>query len=172
VQSVGTPGQPVPRPSAEFRTINGGKVFEAQVPSNWTSLSTSNAIRIVPENGFGQLNGQTVFSHGIEFGIAQAGTRDLREATSTWLKAVAQNNPELKLAGDQQQLKMSQRTAIGTPLANPSPLGGQELIGLYTTFLVDGTLFYYLTVVPEKDAANFQDTFRRIGESIRLTDSR
>ena len=55
---------------------------------------------------------------------------------------------------------------------NPSPLGGQERIGLYTTFLADGTLFYYLTIVPEKEAANFQEAFRRIGESIRLTDIR
>ena len=172
VQSVGTPGQPVPRPSAEYRSVSGGKLFQAEVPSNWTSLSTSNAIRIVPENGFGQLNGQTVFSHGIEFGIAQAGTRDLREATTTWLKAVAQSNPNLRLAGDQQTMKISQRSAIGTPLVNPSPLGGQERIGLYTTFLADGTLFYYLTIVPEKDAANFQEAFKRIGESIRLTDAR
>ena len=171
-QAVGTPGQPVPHPSADYRSINGGKVFQADVPSNWTPLSTSNAIRFVPENGFGQLNGQTVFSHGIEFGIAQAGTRDLREATITWLKSVAQNNPELRLAGEQQALKISQRSAIGTPLVNPSPLGGQERIGLYTTFLADGTLFYYLTIVPEKEATAFQDAFRRIGESIRLTDVR
>ena len=107
MQSVGTPGQPVPRPSAEFRSINGGKVFQADVPSNWTPLTTSNAIRVVPENGFGDMNGQQVFTHGIEFGIAQANTRDLREATVTWLKAVAQGNPELKLAGEQQQLKVS-----------------------------------------------------------------
>jgi len=172
VRSVGTPGQPVPPPSAEYRTINGGKVFQADVPSNWTPVSTSNAIRIVPENGFGELNGQIAFSHGIEFGIAQAGTRDLREATTTWLRAVAQNNPELRVAGEQQALKVSQRSAIGTMLVNSSPLGGQERIGLYTTFLADGTLFYYLTVVPEKDAAAFQEVFRRIGESIRLTDAR
>ena len=171
-QSVGTPGQPVPRPSAEYRSINGGKVFQADVPTNWTPMSTSNAVRIVPENGFGQLNGQTVFSHGIEFGIAQAGTRDLREATITWLKAVAQNNPELRLAGEQQPKKISQRTALATPLVNPSPLGGRERIGLYTTFLADGTLFYYLTIVPETDAAAFEEVFRRIGESIRLTDAR
>jgi len=170
--SVGTPGQPVPPPSAQYRNINGGKVFQASVPSNWTPMSTSNAVRIVPENGFGQLNGQAVFTHGIEFGIAQAGTRDLREATMTWLKAVAQNNPDLRLAGEQQSLKMSQRTAIGTPLVNPSPLGGQERIGLYTTFLADGTLFYYLTIVPEKDAAAFAEAFRQIGQSIRLTDAR
>lgn len=172
VKSVGTPGQPVPAPSAEYRSISGGKVFQADVPSNWTSMPTSNAIRVVPENGFGQLNGQTVFSHGIEFGIAQAGTRDLQEATNTWLKAVAQSNPNLRLAGEQQPLKMSQRSAIGTPLVNPSPLGGQERIALYTTFLTDGTLFYYLTIVLEKDAGSFQETFRRIGQSIRFTDVR
>jgi Zn-dependent protease with chaperone function len=171
MQSVGTPGKPVPAPSAEYRGINGGKVFQAEIPSNWTPQNTSNAIRVVPENGFGDMNGQQVFTHGIEFGIAQANTRDLREATITWLKAVAQGNPELKLAGEQQQLKMSQRTALGTPLIHPSPLGGQELIGLYTTFLADGTLFYYLTVVPEKDAANFRETFNRIGGSIKLTDA-
>ena len=51
---------------------------------------------------------------------------------------------------------MSQRSALSTPLVNPSPLGGQEHIGLYTTFLVDGTLFYYLTIVPEKDAEAFR----------------
>ena len=45
-------------------------------------MSTSNAIRVVPENGFGQLNGQTVFTHGIEFGIAQAATRELRKPPS------------------------------------------------------------------------------------------
>lgn len=172
VQSVGTPGQPVPRPSAEYRTVTGGKVFQAAVPSNWTSLNSSNSVRIVPQNGYGQLNGETVFSHGIEFGLAQAGTRDLQGATNAWLKAIAQSNPNLKLAGEQQSLRMSQRSAIATPLTNSSPLGGQERIGLYTTFLADGTLFYYLTVVPEQDAAAFQETFRRIGDSIRLTDVR
>jgi beta-barrel assembly-enhancing protease len=172
VQSVGTPGQPVPAPSTQFRQISGGKVFEADVPTNWTSLPSKTSIKVVPQNGYGQLNGQTVFSHGIEFGVVKAGTRDLREATNTWLKAVAENNPELRLAGEQQPMKMSQRSALATPLVNPSPLGGQERIGLYTTFLVDGTLFYYLTIAPEKEAETFQETFQRVGQSIRLTEAR
>ncbi len=33
LQSVGTPGQPVPRPSSQYRSISGGKVFQASVPS-------------------------------------------------------------------------------------------------------------------------------------------
>jgi Zn-dependent protease with chaperone function len=171
-QSVGTPGQPLPRPSTQYRDITGGKVFEASVPSDWTSLASKSAIKVVPENGYGQLDGQTVFSHGIEFGVAKAASRDLQEATNAWLTAVVQNNPELRQAGEQQATRISQRSAIVTPLVNPSPLGGKERIVVYTTFLVDGSLFYYLTLVPENDAAAFQDAFRRVGESIRLTEVR
>jgi beta-barrel assembly-enhancing protease len=170
--SVGTPGQPVPRPSTQYRDMSGGKVFQASVPSNWTPLASKSAIKVVPENGYGQLNGQTVFSHGVEFGVAKAGSRDLAEATKVWLQAVAQNNPELRAAGQQQAIRISQRSAIATPLSNPSPLGGEERVVVHTTFLADGTLFYYLTLVPEKDAESFQEAFRRIGESIRLTETR
>jgi beta-barrel assembly-enhancing protease len=170
--SVGTPGQPVPPPSSQYRTLNGGGVFQAAVPSNWTALTSKSSIRVVPENGYGQLDGQTIFSHGIEFGVTPAGSRDLAEATRALLNSVTRNNPELRVAGEQQTQRISQRTAIGTSLVNQSALGGQERIGLYTTFLTDGSLFYYLTVVPEKDAKGFEDAFRRIGESIRLTDAR
>jgi Zn-dependent protease with chaperone function len=169
-KAVGTPGQPVPRPSAQYRDISGGKVFRASVPDNWTSLPSKTSIRVVPQNGYGPLNGQTVFTHGIEFGIAKAGARDLREATNAWLKAVAQNNPELKPAGTQESVRISSRAAVATPLVNPSPLGGQENIVAYTTFLADGSLFYYITIVPEKDADAFQEAFRSVGQSIRLTE--
>jgi beta-barrel assembly-enhancing protease len=168
-QSVGTPGQPVPPPSLQYRSVSGGQVFQAAVPDNWTSLPSKTSIKVVPQNGYGEVNGQTVFTHGIEFGIAEARSRDLREATNAWLNAVAQNNPELRLAGQQRPLQISQRSALGTPLVNPSPLGGQERIGVYTMFLPDGTLFYYLTIVPENEADAFVDTFRRVAESIRLT---
>ena len=170
--SVGTPGRPVPRPSAQYKDINGGKVFQASVPSDWTALASKTAIKVVPQNGYGQLNGQTIFSHGIEFGITKAGSRNLQDATNTWLKAIAQDNPQLRLAGNQQATRISQRSAIVTPLSNSSPLGGQELIGVYTTFLADGSLFYYLTIVQEKDAGAFQNAFQRVGESIRLTEAR
>jgi hypothetical protein len=171
-KSVGRPGQPVPPPSSQYRTISGGKIFQASVPTNWTSLASNSSIKVVPENGYGELSGETVFTHGVEFGIAKASSRDLQEATNAWLKAVAQSNPDLRLAGTQQTLRMSQRSAIKTPLVNPSPLGGREQIGVYTTFLVDGSLFYYLTVAPENDAAAFQETFQRVGESIRLIEAR
>ena len=170
-KNVGTVGQPVPAASTQFRELQGGKVFQASVPSNWTTIPSNTAIKVVPQNGYGELNGQVAFTHGVEFGVTKAATRDLREATNAWLQAVAKSNPELRLAGEQQQLQLSRRGALGTPLVNPSPLGGVERIGLYTTFLVDGTLFYYLTIVPEKEASTFADTFQKIGQSIKLNDA-
>ena len=170
--SVGTPGQPVPRPSTQYRALDGGGVFRASVPNNWTTVGSKSAIKVVPQNGYGPLNGETVFSHGVEFGVSRASSRDLRAATNAWLDAVAQANPGLRVAGSQQAIRMSQRSALSTPLVHPSPLGGQERIGLSTTFLADGSLFYYMTIVPEGDAAAFDEAFQRVGESIRLIDVR
>jgi Zn-dependent protease with chaperone function len=170
--SVGTPGQPVPAPSSAYRNLSGGKVFQASIPENWTSLPDKTSVKAVPQNGYGELNGQTVFSHGVEFGIAKGESRDLLQATNAWLRAVTESNPNLRPVGTQESIQISQRSALSTPLLNTSPLGGQERIGVYTTFLADGNLFYYLTVVPEKDAPTFQAVFQRIADSIRLTDGR
>jgi Zn-dependent protease with chaperone function len=170
---TGTPGQPLPPPAEQYREISGGKVFRASVPVNWTALPSNSAIKVVPENGYGQLNGQTVFACGVEFGVVRAASRDLAQATDAWLDAVAQSNPDLQRAGARQATRISGRSALATPLVNPSPTGGRERIAVYTTFLADGsTLFYYLTLVPEQDAGVFQGAFRRIGESIRLTEVR
>jgi uncharacterized glyoxalase superfamily protein PhnB len=170
---VGTPGQPLPPPSTQYREISGGRIFQASVPANWTALPSKSAIKVVPENGYGEFKGQTVFACGVEFGVVRATSRDLAQATNAWLEAVAQSNPELQLAGAQQATRISGRSALATSLTNPSPLGGRERIGVYTTFLADGaTLFYYLTVVPAKDAEVFRGAFRHVGESIRLTDVR
>jgi Zn-dependent protease with chaperone function len=166
--SVGTPGQPVPAPSLQYRDVMARGIFEASVPGNWTTLSSSQSVRYVPQNGYGPLNGETVFTHGVEFGVARSGSRNLREATDIWLEAVRRDNPDLRLDGDQEVGRLSQRTALATPLANRSPLGGTERLTVYTAFLGDGSLFYYLSVVPEADAAAFDAAFRRIVRSIRL----
>jgi len=172
VQAVGTPGQPVPPPSSQYRDIRGGNVFRASVPSNWTAVSSNSAVKVVPQNGYGPYKGETVFSHGVEFGVAKAASRDLQDATDAWLKAVTQNNPGLRVAGEQKTTRISDRSALSTPLVNPSPLGGQERIGVYTTFLADGSLFYYMTVTQENDADALRGAFQHVVESIRLTETR
>jgi len=170
--SVGTPGRPVPAPSSNFRNVGVNGIFTASVPSNWTGVESADSIKYVPMNALGPMNGESVFTHGVEFGVAKSASRDLREATSTWLAAIRQGNPNMHVAGEPRTLRLSQRTAIATPLSNPSPLGGEEWITVYTTFLSDGNLFYYLTLVPAREAPDYDSTFERITRTLRLSDAR
>ena len=101
--SVGTPGRPVPAPSTEFTELSGGNVFQANVPDNWTKMSSKTAIRVVPENGYGDVNGQSVFTHGVEFGVTRAASRDLTEATqciSSGVRPEQSRSPDRGAAAD------------------------------------------------------------------------
>ena len=113
---------------------------------------------------------KTLLPERAKFCVTKAASGDLQGATKAWLQAVAKSNPELRLAGTQQAVKMSQRSALATPLVNPSPLGGQERIVVYTTLLGNGGLFYYMTLAHDNDAEQFQEAFKTIADSIKLTD--
>jgi hypothetical protein len=168
--SVGTIGEPVPPPSTQYRQVRGGQLFQASVPSNWTAVASNTSIKYVPQNGYGDARGQTVLTHGVELGVARASSRDLRDATDTLIGAFLQDNPGMRVSGNSESLRISGRTGVGTPLSGRSALGGEERVGLYTTLLADGNLFYYVTVVPERDAGRYVAVFDRIGQSIRLND--
>lgn len=168
--ATGAIGKPVPPPASRYRTERGGELFQVSVPANWQAVSANNSIKFVPENALGQQGQQTVLTHGVELGVARASSNDLRQATDTLVDAFVRSNAGLSVSGQQQSMRLSNRTAIGTPLVGRSPLGGAEHIGLYTTLLADGNLFYYLTVVPDRDARTYNAAFERVAKSIRLSD--
>jgi hypothetical protein len=111
-----------------------------------------------------------VLTHGVELGVARASSRSLREATETLIGAFIQSNPGMRVAGPSTTVRLSNRPGMATPLVGRSALGGDELVGVYTAMLADGNLFYYLTVVPEREAGAYSATFDRVGQSIRLND--
>ena len=168
--SVGRIGEPVPPPARSYRTVRGGDLLRLSAPANWETLSSNNSIKLVPPNAYGQVDGQTVFTHGAEVGVARAGSRDLQQATAALLNALAQSNPELRRAGRSQQVRLSDRTGIVSPLVNRSATGGQERVTLYTAFLRDGNLLYLLTIVPSDEASRYQPAFQRIAQSLEIND--
>jgi Zn-dependent protease with chaperone function len=168
--SVGRVGQPVPQPSRQYRTMQGGQLFQVQVPSNWQAVSSNNSVKYVPQNGYGEYRGQVTLTHGVELGVARASSRDLNQATQTLINGFIQGNEGMQLAGRQQQGRLSNRAAIRTPLIGRSALGGGERVEVYTTMLRDGNLFYYLSVVPEREEGNYAAAFERVAQSIRLND--
>jgi hypothetical protein len=170
--SVGTVGQPVPPPATRYRTARGGRLFEVSVPANWQAVSSNSAVKYVPQNAYGEADGQTVLTHGVELGVTRAPSRDLAAANSAFVESLLRGNPNLRVSGQQQRVQLSRRAAVGTELSGRSATGGAERVGVYTTFLADGNLFYYLTVVPADDVQAYSPAFNRIGQSIRLLDAR
>ena len=61
--------------------FNGG--VQVSVPSNWRQIDDGNSVWFAPEGGYGQYNGQAVFTHGASFGVAQTNNRNLQRATES-----------------------------------------------------------------------------------------
>src|SRR5688572_25437991 len=96
--SVGRVGEPVPPPSRQYRTVQGGQLFQVQVPSNWQAVSSNNSVKYVPQNGYGEYRGQVTLTHGVELGVARASSQDLNQATQTLINGFIQGNEGMQLA--------------------------------------------------------------------------
>ena len=168
--SVGTVGEAVPAPSRQYRTVQGGQLFQVSVPSNWQAVTSNNAIKYVPQNAYGDYRGQTTLTHGVELGVARASSRDLNAATQSLIDGFIQGNEGMRVAGAQEAFRLSGRNAIVTPLEGRSALGGVERVDVHTTMLANGDLFYVLTVVPGREVGNYTEAFDRVVRSVRLSD--
>ena len=65
----------------------------------------------VPEGGYGQVNGQPVFTHGVSFGVAQTSNRNLQRASEELINSLAQGNNNLRMSGGFQRTTLSGRNA-------------------------------------------------------------
>jgi Zn-dependent protease with chaperone function len=169
-ESVGRIGEAVPAPSRQYRTVQGGQLFTVSVPSNWQAVSSNNSIKYVPMNAFGEHNGQSTLTHGVELGVARASSRSLEQSTQTLIEGFLQGNEGMRIAGRQEAINMAGRQAIATPLQGRSALGGNERVEVYTTMLSNGDMFYLLTVVPEREINNYGQAFNRVVQTVRIND--
>jgi Zn-dependent protease with chaperone function len=168
--SVGRIGEAVPPPSRQYRTAQGGQLFTVSVPSNWQAVSSETAVKFVPQNAYGEYQGQSTLTHGVELGVARAASRDLNQATQALIEGFVQGNAGMRIAARQEAFRLSGRNAIVTPLEGRSALGGVERVDVHTTLLANGDLFYVVTVAPEREFATYGPAFDRVVQSVRLSD--
>ena len=168
----GTTARPsgrVESPSASYTTYNEGNVFRIGVPSNWREMASENSVTFAPDGGYGDVDGQGTFTHGVQVGIARQERHDLDEATQELIASLAQTNPQLARAGSSSRGTLGGRPALRTLLANVSDAtGGRERIALYTTQMSDGALFYLVGVAPDQDWSTYQNVISRVASSIRF----
>ena len=167
---AGQVGQVEP-PSGRYETFDGGNLFRVAVPSNWRELQGDNSVTFAPEGGYGDYNGQSVFTHGLQVGLEASNARDLRTATTQLMQGLAQSNPSLRQSGGFSNLTIGGRPGLATVLTNVSDVTRQqERIALYTTQLNDGSLFFVVGVAPAREFNAYRQIFNRSVQSLQLND--
>jgi hypothetical protein len=160
-------------PSSRYRSYNGGNLFSLRYPDNWREVGEGgNSIWFTPEGAYGQVQGQAVFTHGVNVGVTRSQYgRDLRSATDEFIRGLAQGNGNLRQQSNYQRGTIDGRNALAINLSNVNEATGRsEIVTVYTTLLRNGDLFYMIAVAPQNEYGSFNGAFRNVLSSIRLND--
>jgi hypothetical protein len=160
-------------PSGRYQTYEEGDLFRVSVPSNWRELSGNDSVTFAPEGGYGNYQGQSVFTHGVQIGVDRNEAHNLRTATDELIEGLRQSNPRLRGSGQYANVTIGGRRGLHTVLTNVSDVTGQqERIALFTAQLSDGSLFYLVGVAPGQEFSRYQPVFNQVVRSIQLNDQR
>lgn len=151
-----------------YQIFNGG--VQVSVPSNWRQINDGSAVWFAPEGGYGQYNGQAVFTHGASFGVTQTNNRNLQRSTEELINSLAQGNNNLRMNGGYQRTTLDGRNALLSTLTNVNEATGRsESIRLITTQLSNGQLFFMVAVAPQGERG-FDAAFQNVFRSVRIND--
>jgi hypothetical protein len=165
----GLPTGRVEQPSSSFRTYDVGNAFRVSVPSNWRELEDSGSVTFAPEGAYGEANGQSIFTHGVQFGIARNETHDMQTATDELIDSLGRGNPNLSRNSGYSRATVAGRSGLRTTLSNRSEVtGGRETIQVFATQMRDGNLFYAVAVAPQDDFSYYRGVFDRVVSSVQL----
>ncbi|MGH9943813.1 MAG: M48 family metalloprotease [Pyrinomonadaceae bacterium] len=166
-------GERVANPSTRYRTYSGGNLFRVSIPDNWRETGGGgNSITYAPEGAYGNVQGQSIFTHGVMVGVDNAQGNNLRQSTNSYINGLLQNNSYLRQQSrGYQRTAIDGRNALSATFSGRSPATGQtEVVTVVTTQLSDGNLFYMVAVAPQQDYRGFQSAFNNIMRSIDLSD--
>jgi hypothetical protein len=156
-------------PSSRYTRYNEGDVFEISVPSNWRELADGDAVTFAPNGAYGTHNGQNVFTHGMQIGIARNESHDLETASHELVEAFARGNPQLRGGSGFERISVDGHRALRTTLTNINEVTRQEeTIQMVTTELRNGDVLYALGVAPSSAYNTYRTVFNRIIGSIRI----
>jgi hypothetical protein len=158
-------------PSTRYRTVSAGNALRLQVPDNWRQLGGDNELTFVPEGAYGQVQGQFVFTHGVQVGVTRADGNNLRQATDQYLSELTQGNRNLRMTGGYRREYVGNREGLSVVLNNVNEVTRRnEVITVYTTRLRGGDLFYMVAVAPRDEYNSYQRVFQNIVRTVELND--
>jgi hypothetical protein len=173
-ENTGYPNNPprgrVDYPSTQYQTYSEfGGALRVSVPANWRQLPSGDSVWFAPEGGYGTYQGQSIFTHGVSFGVAQVQSRNLQQSTREFINGLAQSNPNLRQSTGLQRTTLSGRQGFTTTLTNLNRATGQrEAVTVITTQTRNGDLFYMIAVAPQNEYGTYQTAFRNILRSVQI----
>jgi hypothetical protein len=168
------PNQPprgqVEYPSTRYQSYSEfGGALRVSVPANWRQLPSGDSVWFAPEGGFGTYQGQSIFTHGVSFGVAQVQSRNLQQSTREFINGLAQSNPNLRQSTGLQRTTFSGRNGFTTRLTNVNRATGQtETVTVITTQTRNGDLFYMIAVAPQNEYGTYQSAFSNILRTVQI----
>jgi hypothetical protein len=164
-------------PSSRFVTYREGP-FEIRFPDNWVVNKTGSTVTLSPQDG----NISGTLAYGLVADIFNPRSRKAGET----LNAVSGEPGQITLANATDQLiedlrrtqanlralrriprEVGGQEALEVELTNASPVGGVEVVRLFSVLRPNGVL-YFMAVVPEADANRYSSIFSRMIASIKL----
>ena len=154
-------------PSARTRAYSSGNWIRMNIPSNWQEFPAESEVWFAPQGAYGNSG----ITHGALVGIYRGNSDNLSEATQDYVDGILQSNDYLRKRSNYSQTTVGNRQGYGIVLSGRSPITGRtEVATVYTTMLRNGDLFYIVTVSPETEATSYNNAFRNMIRSIRLSD--
>jgi len=152
-------------PSSRTRVYSTGDSLSLSVPSNWREFPDQSIITFAPEGAYGSQG----ITHGIMIGAFQPQSSSLRTETETFVRRLLQSNQYLQDESGLTPAYIASQQGYADALSGRSSITNrEEKVSIYTTQMRDGRVFFMMTVAPESDAFQYENTFRNIVSSIRL----
>jgi beta-barrel assembly-enhancing protease len=171
---VGTSGRTVTRvepPSSQLRSYTPSNFLRVAVPANWTQVSSDQGgVTYAPQGGYFEGNqGQTAFTHGVQFGVTRSGSGNLQRDTDALLQTFAKSNPQLRRAGNYQRTNVGGQQGLTASLRNVSEVtGAEEFVNLSTVYLDDGNMLFMIGVAPQNEANTYANAFAKVRQNLQI----
>jgi beta-barrel assembly-enhancing protease len=172
---VGTSGRTAVRvepPSAQYRSYSPAQFLRVSVPSNWNQVSgEQGGVTYAPQGGYVEGNqGQTAFTHGVQFGVTQGGSGNLERDSEALIQSFAKSNPQLRRAGKYQRTTVGGTRGLTTSLSNVSDVTGErEYVNLSTVYLPDGNVLFMIGVAPQSEASTYANAFAKVRQNLQIS---
>jgi len=156
---------PPPPPSARLADFQTS-VFQLRHPDNWVPSVDGTNVTLAPAGG---VVGKGDLAYGLLIDVfSPQNAANLDQATTQFIDNLLKGNPSAKIVRSRVSAQVGGKRAQLTELSNSSPTGGQESDIVTTVLQPDGTLLYFIEVVPTKEMPQYQKSFRAILESVRF----